>query len=278
MVEKNKNKKEDYTAKDIYVLKGLEPVRRRPGMYIGTTGPEGLHHLVYEVVDNSLDEALAGYADLIELELRDGNRVWVRDNGRGIPVDIHSDTKKSALETVMTTLHAGGKFGGQSYKIAGGLHGVGVSVVTALSKYLRAEVCRDGALYAQEYSQGKVKTKLKKEGPCKVTGTAIEFEPDPEIFFGNKVPKEPVFSFKKILEHLRQQAYLTPGLKMELRDRRSERGPDKELPREYSFYFEGGLMAFVKYLNRGEPVEHPGRTKRAFWLRRLCSTPEIYNP
>src|SRR3990167_9803120 len=172
-----------YTAKDIYVLEGLEPVRKRPGMYIGSTGIDGLHHLIWEVVDNSLDEAMAGYATDIEVRLfADGKRVRVIDNGRGIPVDIHAQTKKSALETVMCTLHAGGKFGGKSYKIAGGLHGVGVSVVNALSSYVKAEICRDGFQWEQEYARGKPKTKVKKMEKCQGSGTAITFEPDPEIF------------------------------------------------------------------------------------------------
>jgi DNA gyrase subunit B len=148
-----------YTAKDIYVLEGLEPVRKRPGMYIGSTGVDGLHHLVWEVVDNSIDEAMAGYAKNIKVEILKGDEVSITDNGRGIPVDIHTKTKKSALETVLSTLHAGGKFGGKSYKVAGGLHGVGVSVVNALSEYLRADICRDGILYNQEYSRGKSTTK-----------------------------------------------------------------------------------------------------------------------
>src|SRR3989344_6926749 len=144
-----------YTAKDIYVLEGLEPVRKRPGMYIGSTGPDGLHHLVWEVFDNSADEAIGGYAKNIAITLLPGNRVGVIDDGRGIPIDVHKQTKKSALETVMTTLHAGAKFGGESYKISGGLHGVGVSVVNALSISLKAEVCRDGYQYVQEYARGK---------------------------------------------------------------------------------------------------------------------------
>ena len=184
-----------YSAKDIYVLEGLDPVRKRPGMYIGSTGVDGLHHLIWEVVDNSLDEALAGYADEVIITLLPDGRVNVTDNGRGIPVERHAQTKKSALETVMTTLHAGGKFGGESYKIAGGLHGVGVSVVNALSCYLKAEVCRGGALYAQEYERGKPKKAVRKIGKCPagVTGTSITFEPDSEIF------PEIKFSWKTIL-------------------------------------------------------------------------------
>jgi len=246
--KKSKITKEEmeYTAKDIYVLEGLEPVRKRPGMYIGSTGTEGLHHLIWECVDNSLDEAMAGYAKNIEVSLLPQNRIKVADDGRGIPVDIHPQTKKSALETVMTTLHAGAKFGGKSYQIAGGLHGVGVSVVCALSKWMRAEVCRGGIKYSQEYERGKVKTKLKKEGKCKKTGTTIYFEPDPEIF------KEIKFNFKKILKHLRQQAYLTKGVKITIKDER-----EKEKKKSYTFYFEGGLKSYLKYLVKGATTVHP---------------------
>lgn len=244
MVSKNKNNNTSYEAKDIYVLEGLEPVRRRPGMYIGSTGSEGLHHLIWECVDNSLDEANAGYAKNIEITLLKDNRVSVSDDGRGIPVEKHPQTKKSALETVMCTLHAGGKFGGQSYKIAGGLHGVGVSVVNALSKWMKAEVCRNGARYVQEYSRGKAKTKLRKSGACKQTGTTIIFEPDLEIF------KEIDFKWSKILKHLRQQAYLTKGVNIVVGDER------REIPRTYAFYFEGGIVSYVKYLNRDQETKH----------------------
>ena len=178
----NSVEENSYTAKDIYVLEGLEPVRRRPGMYIGSTGVDGLHHLIWEVVDNCIDEAMGGYAKNINVEILKENRVAITDDGRGIPVDIHKKTKKSALETVMCTLHAGGKFGGTSYKVAGGLHGVGISVVNALSTYLQAEICRDGISYSQEYNRGKPTTKLKKIGKCNQSGTKIIFEPDPEIF------------------------------------------------------------------------------------------------
>jgi len=237
-------KKQEYSAKDIYVLEGLEPVRKRPGMYIGSTGPDGLHHLVWECVDNSLDEAMAGYAKNIEIVLLPGNKVKVSDDGRGIPVDRHAQTKKSALETVMTTLHAGGKFGGEAYKVSGGLHGVGVSVVCALSDFMKAEICRGGEKYSQEYSKGKVKTKLKKEGKCRQSGTSVTFSPDPEIF------KDIAFNKKRILKHLRQQAYLTKGVKIALKDKRE--------PKEdsYTFYFEGGLASYVKYLIGNSPVRH----------------------
>ena len=237
--------KSGYTAADIYVLEGLEPVRRRPGMYIGSTGPDGLHHLIWEVVDNCLDEAMGGYAKNIEVILLPGNKVKTTDDGRGIPVEIHKQTKKSALETVMTTLHAGAKFGGKAYQVAGGLHGVGVSVVCALSKWMRAEVCRQGFRYAQEYQKGKVVARVKKIGPCRGSGTIVTFEPDPEIF------KEIRFDLKRVLNHLRQQAYLTKGVKIRVSD---ERGGEKL---SYQFYFEGGVSSYVKYLTRGTTVRHP---------------------
>jgi len=243
--KKIKKQESTYTAKDIYVLEGLEPVRRRPAMYIGTTGPEGLHHLVWECVDNSLDEAMAGFCKNIEVTLLPQNRVKTVDDGRGIPVEKHPQTKKSALETVMTTLHAGAKFGGKAYQVAGGLHGVGVSVVCALSSWMKAEVCRNGQRFFQEYAKGKPKAKIKKEGKCKQTGTAVIFEPDPEIF------KEIKFDLKKILNHLRQQAYLTKGVKITVQDHRC---PEK---RSYTFYFEGGLASYVKYLTRGVTPRHP---------------------
>lgn len=234
----NNNSESSYEAKDIYVLEGLEPVRRRPGMYIGSTGVDGLHHLIWEVVDNSIDEAMAGYAKNIKIELLKNNRVAVTDDGRGIPVDIHPQTKKSALETVMCTLHAGGKFGGQSYKVAGGLHGVGVSVVNALSKWLRVEVCRDGALYAQEYKRGEPEFKVKKIGKCDKTGTKVIFDSDPEIF--SKIE----FNRPRILEHLRQQAFLTKEIKIKFIDERM-------LPYfYYAFCFDGGVLSFIKHLNR----------------------------
>ena len=241
-----------YTAKDIYILEGLEPVRKTPGMYIGSTGPEGLHHLIWECVDNSIDEAMAGFAKNIKVEILKENKVAVTDDGRGIPVDIHAKTKKSALETVLCTLHAGGKFGGKSYKVAGGLHGVGVSVVNALSQYLRAEICRDGTLYSQEYNRGKPKTKLKKLGKCKKTGTKIVFEPDSEIF------KEIKFDTKKILDHLRQQAYLTPGITIKFEDYR-----ENARPSSYAFHFESGIIALVQYLAK----DCHGLTDNVFYVK-----------
>jgi len=225
-----------YSARDIYVLEGLEPVRKRPGMYIGSTGTIGLHHLIWEVVDNSIDEAMAGYAKNIIVELLPDNKVAVTDDGRGIPVDIHAQTKKSALETVLTTLHAGGKFGGESYKVSGGLHGVGVSVVNALSDWTKVEVERDGGMYVQEYERGKPKYKVKKVGASKRHGTKVTFSPDPQIF------SEMGFNDKTILEHLRQQAYLTKGVRISFFDRR------EKVPVFYGFYFEGGVLSFVKFL------------------------------
>jgi len=266
-----------YEAKDIYVLEGLEPVRKRPGMYIGSTGIDGLHHLVWEVFDNSLDEAMAGFCTEIEVALLPQNRVKVKDNGRGIPVEMHKQTKKSALETVMCTLHAGGKFGGESYKVSGGLHGVGVSVVNALSSWMRAEVCRGGFLYAQEYKKGKPQQSVKKIGKCEAIGTTIIFEPDAEIF------KDIKFDWNTILNHLRQQAYLTRGVKIIVRDLRMVDAKAEEfcatcqvMPKKkisvkpqdfktsysgelsYSFYFEGGLVSYVKFLvaDREEPVKN----------------------
>ncbi|MDD2731593.1 MAG: DNA topoisomerase (ATP-hydrolyzing) subunit B [Candidatus Pacebacteria bacterium] len=239
-----KKTENSYSAKDIYVLEGLEPVRKRPAMYIGSTGPDGLHHLIWECVDNFIDEFMGGYGNYGEVVLLPGNKVKVSDNGRGIPVDIHPQTKKSALETVMTTLHAGGKFGGEAYKVAGGLHGVGISVVCALSTFMEAEVCRDGHRHYQSYSRGKPKAKVKKTGTCKTTGTTVTFEPDVEIF------KEIKFDIKRILNHLRQQAYLTKGIRITFRD---EREKDKK---SYSFYFEGGLASYIKYLISGSSPRH----------------------
>lgn len=274
-MSRQERKKGEYSAKDIYVLEGLEPVRKRPGMYIGSTGVAGLHHLIWEVVDNAIDEAMGGYCDVIEVVLLPENQVCVRDNGRGIPVDKHKQTGKSALETVMTTLHAGGKFGGESYKVSGGLHGVGVSVVNALSEWLKVDVCRDGFLYSQEYQKGKPKTSVKKTGKCDRPGTTVVFRPDKEIF------KEIQFDFKEILEHLRRQAYLTKGIKIIVRDWREasaeeaqkflgqklagkENGKDVKtrpagdnlLAKSYAFYFEGGIISYIGYLNRRQKIKH----------------------
>lgn len=225
--------KGDYRAEHIQILEGIEAVRKRPGMYIGGTGSEGLHHLIWEVVANAVDEALMGYAKNIDVIL-EGKKVTVSDDGRGIPVDLHPQTKKSALETVLTKLHAGGKFDTKIYKSAGGLHGVGISVVNALSRYLKAVIYRDGFVWFQEYKQGKPITELKRGKKTEATGTSITFEPDPEIF------SEIKFERKKILDYLRHQAYLTKNLRINFYE--------KESNFSYSFYFEKGLIAFMKHL------------------------------
>jgi DNA gyrase subunit B len=242
---KEKPKKEEYKAKQITVLDGLTPVRKRPAMYIGSVGPDGLHHLIWEVVDNSIDEAMARHCDEITVELLPKNQVRVTDNGRGIPVDKHKPTGKSALEVVMTKLHAGAKFDRLAYKVAGGLHGVGVSVVNALSEYLKAEVKRNNKLYLQEYKRGKPLKKVRPVGKAEGTGTIITFQPDPEIF------PEIKFNWERILIHFRQQAYLTRGVRIKVYDRR------EETPRQYEFYFEGGIKSYIKYLNRTNAPKHP---------------------
>jgi len=234
-------KSSEYREEHVEVLEGLEPVRKRPAMFIGSTGQEGLHHLVWEVVDNSLDEAMAGFCNQIKVLLHPDNKVTVVDNGRGIPVGKHPQTGKSTLETVMCTLHAGAKFGAKAYQVAGGLHGVGVSVVNALSRWLRVEVCRDGFLFAQEYAQGRPRGPVKKLKPCGKTGTTVSFDPDPEIF------KEIQFKWQIILNHLRQQAYLTKNTKIEIINEAKNRS--------YTFYFDGGIASYVRYLNRSKQVK-----------------------
>lgn len=234
-----------YTAENIQVLEGLEPVRKRPGMYIGGTGLDGLHHLIWEVVDNSIDEAMAGFCNEITVSLLPGNTVSCIDNGRGIPVEIHKQTKKSTLETVLTILHAGGKFGGGGYKVSGGLHGVGVSVVNALSTSLIAEVERDGGAYSQEYKRGKAQHNVKKVGKSDGHGTTITFTPDPEIF------PEINFDADRILQRLRQQAYLAPGVRINFYD---ERETGKVV--RYGFYFEGGIRSYVEHLNYGKELKN----------------------
>ncbi|MDD5566981.1 MAG: DNA topoisomerase (ATP-hydrolyzing) subunit B [Patescibacteria group bacterium] len=235
----------EYTAKQITVLEGLAPVRKRPGMYIGNTASEGLHHLIWEVVDNGIDEAMAGYCTKVIVRLLANNRIEVSDNGRGIPVERHKQTKKSALETVMTILHAGGKFGEGGYKVSGGLHGVGVSVVNALSSWLKATVRRDGKIWVQEYKQGKPQGKVKPVGRTKETGTTITFEPDPEIFTVLE------FNLPTILEHMRQQSYLTKGVTVSIEDCRT-----KGIVIPYSFHFEGGIASYVKHLNINKEVKN----------------------
>jgi DNA gyrase subunit B len=244
--------KSSYTASDIFVLEGLEPVRKRPGMYIGSTGIEGLHHLIWEIVDNSLDEAMAGYANVVDVVLLPDDFVRVYDNGRGIPVDKHKQTGVSALETIMTTLHAGGKFGGDSYKVSAGLHGVGASVVNALSTYMKVEVNKEGGVYMQEYSRGVPKGPVKKTGSTnEPNGTTVTFQPDPEIF------KERGYNWEKILNRLRQQAYLIKGIKIVVHDEREPlnvEGIKKDSGHvifpSHTFYFEEGIVSYVKYLNR----------------------------
>jgi DNA gyrase subunit B len=239
-------KTQAYDASKIQVLEGLEPVRKRPGMYIGSTDQRGLHHCVYEIVDNSIDEAMAGHANHIIVVLCEDGAVSVEDNGRGIPVDIHPKTKKSALETVLTVLHAGGKFGGDDsgYKVSGGLHGVGSSVVNALSSYMRAEVYLGGKIYMQEYERGKPEANVKPIGKTEKNGTFIKFMPDKQIFDTLEM------SLATLLAHFRQQAYLTRGITISVMDERAKRPEeDKTLPRLYRFYFDGGVAAYVRHLN-----------------------------
>ena len=276
--EKEPKKSENtakYDASSIQVLEGLEPVRKRPGMYIGTTGPDGLHHLITEIFDNSRDEAMNGFCNHIEVVLLPGNRVRVTDNGRGIPVDIMKQTKVSALETIMTTLHAGGKFGGEGtgYKASGGLHGVGASVVNALSVYMKVVVHKDGGVYVQEYSKGKKKAAVKKIGATKEHGTIVTFEPDAEIF------KEGIaFNFDKVVSHMRQQAYLVKGLRISVIEAREVSGKTDdekvfyfselglEAPSQ-SFYFEGGLLSFVKFYNQTQKAIH----KNVFYVEKKAA-------
>ncbi len=232
-----------YSASDIHVLGGREAVRRRPGMYIGSTDIRGLHHLVYEIAYNSIDEAMAGYCTDVDIIIRQDNVVTVIDNGRGIPVEIHPSTNISALETVMTVLHAGAKFGGRTYAVSGGLHGVGASVVNALSEWLVAEVRRDGHLHRQEYDRGIPRGPLGIVGDAEGTGTTITFLPDKEIF------SETVFSFNTLSDRVREMAYLNKGVRLHIKDERTNR--------ERTFYFEGGVAGFVRRLNRTRSVKHP---------------------
>jgi DNA gyrase subunit B len=277
-----KGKEKSYDASSISVLEGLEPVRKRPGMYIGTTGPDGLHHLIWEVFDNSRDEAMGGYANQVEVALLPDNYIRVVDNGRGIPVDIHKQTGVSALETILTVLHAGGKFGGDDsgYKVSGGLHGVGVSVVNALSEHLIAEVHRDGAYSIQEYNIGKPKGKVKKIGPSKLQGTIITFKADIDIF------KEIKYDYKRIFGHLRQQAYLVKAMKLTVIDARDlDETAQKKLDikgKQYladehlavpqqTFYFEGGLRSLVAFNNQYQKPVH----KNIFYIEKNNVSPEV---
>ncbi len=243
-----------YNADHIQVLEGLDAVRRRPGMYIGGTDIKGLHHLIWEVVDNSIDEFLAGHGDLVEVILKEDNQVTVRDNGRGIPIDVHDETGLPAAEVVLTTLHAGGKFKKGSYQIASGLHGVGISVVNALSAWLEIRIHRDGFCYYQKYKQGRPLAELKKEKKSNNSGTAISFQPDTEIFDQND------FKFELIASRLQESAFLNPGLKIRLLDLRTE----EEEVRERNFCYQGGLKAFVQYLNENrKPL-----TENVFFMSR----------
>jgi len=245
MFMSEQDKKNSYGADAITVLEGLDPVRKRPGMYIGSTSSAGLHHLIWEVVDNSIDEAMAGYATEIKVVLGKDNMVSVADNGRGIPVDKMKATGISALETVLTKLHAGGKFGGGGYKVSGGLHGVGVSVVNALSTYLKAEVRRDGKTYMQEFKIGIPQAPVKEVGKNKENGTTITFQADPTIF------TELEYNWGKILDRLRQQAYLTKGITINISDER-----EGHRAKKYKFHFEGGIKSYVKSLHRGKTKKH----------------------
>lgn len=279
---KKATKSKGYDASAISVLEGLDPVRKRPGMYIGTTGPDGLHHLIWEVFDNSRDEAMGGFADRVEVALLPGNYIRVVDNGRGIPVDKHKQSGKSALETILTTLHAGGKFGGDEsgYKVSGGLHGVGVSVVNALSTHVIAEVHRDGGYFIQEYNIGKAKAKVKKLGTSKNKGTIITFQADPEIF------KEINYDFKRIVNHLRQQAYLVKSMRIDVIDARDlDEAEEKKLDMKgkmylsdehlevphQTFYFEGGLRSLVAFNNQYQKPVH----KNIFYVDKQDVSPEV---
>ena len=243
---------QEYDASQIQVLEGLEAVRKRPGMYIGSTSSSGLHHLVYEIVDNSIDEALAGYCTHIEVVIEPGNIIRVSDNGRGIPVDIQEQTGKSALEVVFTVLHAGGKFGGGGYKVSGGLHGVGASVVNALSEWLEVEVHKDGEIHQMKFSRGDItqhKTVIGKTGR---TGTTVRFKPDPEMF------EVLEYDYETLHKRMREQAFLNAGLRISITDERphiNEEGVDAG-PVTDSMYYEGGIREFVTYINRHKTALH----------------------
>ena len=237
----------EYGADQIQILEGLEAVRKRPGMYIGSTSVRGLHHLVYEIVDNAVDEALAGFCTEIQVVINKGNSITVIDNGRGIPVGINHKSGLPAVEVVFTILHAGGKFGGGGYKVSGGLHGVGASVVNALSTWLEVRICHEGKVYQQRYERGKVCYPLKVIGECPLekTGTQVDFQPDPEIF------EETEYDFNTLKHRLREMAFLTKGIRIVLRDDREEE------PVQKVFHYEGGIKEFVSYLNRGKTPLYP---------------------
>ena len=246
-----------YTADNIQVLEGLEAVRKRPGMYIGTTSSRGLHHLVYEIVDNSVDEALAGYCTKIEVTINEDGSVTVEDNGRGIPVGINHQTGRNAVDLVFTELHAGGKFGGGGYKVSGGLHGVGASVVNALSEWLDVRIRQNGIVYHQRFSRGRTTVPLEEIGTCEPadTGSAVSFMPDPIMF-----RETTVFDYDIIKQRMREMAFLTKGLRITLTDLRKEPSENEEeskKPRKHEFYFEGGIKEFVNYLNRSKTALYP---------------------
>lgn len=240
---------QEYGADEIQVLEGLEAVRKRPGMYIGSTGPRGLHHLVYEIVDNSIDEALAGYCSKIDVVIEKGDIIRVTDNGRGIPVGVNSKTGLPAVTVVFTVLHAGGKFGGGGYKVSGGLHGVGASVVNALSEWLEVKVCDGEDVYFQRYERGKIITPLEKIGKSDVRGTEVRFKADPEIF-----KESTVYEYEVLERRLREQAFLNAGVHIELRDERDEENIIKK-----NFVYEGGIKSFVEYIHKKRSLEviHP---------------------
>nr|WP_072891934.1 DNA topoisomerase (ATP-hydrolyzing) subunit B [Ornithinibacillus halophilus] len=243
MDEKLKNE-ETYNADQIQVLEGLEAVRKRPGMYIGSTSEKGLHHLVWEIVDNSIDEALAGYCDHIEVIVEEDNSITVKDNGRGIPVDIQKKTGKPAVEVIMTVLHAGGKFGGGGYKVSGGLHGVGASVVNALSTYLEVSVHRDGKVHYLKFERGVPQEELKVIGDTDITGTVTHFQPDPEIF-----SETTEYNLDTLTQRLRELAFLNKGIKITLEDKRTDAEPQ-------NFYYEGGISEYVEFINKNKEVLH----------------------
>ena len=235
---------ENYDASQIQVLEGLEAVRKRPGMYIGSTSSSGLHHLVYEIVDNSIDEALAGYCSQIEVIINEGNTITVTDNGRGIPVDIQAQTGKPALEVVFTVLHAGGKFGGGGYKVSGGLHGVGASVVNALSEWLQVHVHKDGKIHEMKFSRGYITQEMKIVGTTDKTGTVVTFKPDPEMF------DTVIYEYNILRDRMRQQAFLNGGLKISVEDKRAG------LEKREDFCYEGGIREYVTWLNKGKSPLH----------------------
>lgn len=247
--ERDEMRVDEYGAENIQVLEGLEAVRKRPGMYIGSTGEQGLHHLVYEIVDNAIDEALAGHCDHIEVEILEGDVIRVTDNGRGIPIGIQPQTGKPALEVVYTVLHAGGKFGGGGYKVSGGLHGVGASVVNALSEWVEVEVCTDGRRVMMAFRRGEVTKKLTELGTTDRHGTTVTFKPDPEIFRDTTV-----YNYDTLLTRMREQAFLNAGLRITLTDSRSDSPTAGE---SESMCYEGGVASFVEYLNTNKTVVHP---------------------